>query len=111
LVLATQRTRWPTFNALDCAPVICGSNRAVNPDGIRGASRLLVALQAGQGAPGARQPQAPSPSQGRSGWRSHTQPLYLQKSHLMCIATGWRGREKEPLIYLSGPHFQFKIFS
>jgi hypothetical protein len=50
----------------------------VNPDGIRGASPSLAVLQAGQGAPGAPQRQALSPSQDRSRWRSH----------FMCIATG-----------------------
>jgi hypothetical protein len=69
------------------------SNSAVNPDGIRGATPSLTPLQAGHGAPDAPQPQAPSPSQGRSEWRSHTRPLSLQKSHFMCVATGRLGRE------------------
>jgi hypothetical protein len=40
-----------------------------------GASLSLAVLPAGQGAPGAQQPQAWSPSQVRSGWLSQTQPL------------------------------------
>jgi hypothetical protein len=73
---------------------------------------VVAELQAGQGAPGAPQPQALSPSRGRSRWRLRTHPLSLQKSHFMCFATGRLGEspEKEPLMYLSGPHSQFENF-
>jgi hypothetical protein len=39
-------------------------------------------------------PQAPSPSQDRSRWRSHTQPLTWQKRHFTCIAA--RKRRRKP---------------
>jgi hypothetical protein len=48
------------------------STSVLKPPGIRGASRSLVALQAGQGAPGAPQGHACGPSHGLSVWRSQT---------------------------------------
>jgi hypothetical protein len=59
------------------------STAVLKPSGIRGASRSLVALQAGHGAPEAPQPQAPSPSHGRSAWRSHIHALSWQSVQLI----------------------------
>jgi hypothetical protein len=54
-------------------------NTAWKPVGMRGASASLPRLQSGHGAPGAPQPQAARPSQGRCGWRSHIHALSWQR--------------------------------
>ncbi|MGY2936877.1 hypothetical protein ACVWZ6_006479 [Bradyrhizobium sp. GM6.1] len=55
-----------------------------NPAGGRGGSASVGALHLGQGSPAAPQPHAFGPSQGRSGWASHTQPVSSQAAQLMC---------------------------
>jgi hypothetical protein len=59
------------------------STSVLKPPGIRGALPSLVALQTGQGAPGAPQGHACGPSHGFSVWRSQTQPQSSQTVHFI----------------------------
>jgi hypothetical protein len=66
------------------------SNSIRIPAGGRGGLSRSLGLQRTQGIPTAPQPQAWLPSQGRSGWRSQTQPQSLQRAHLIVMRTAPR---------------------
>jgi len=58
----------------------------LKPSGSRGTSSSLLILQLRQGMPAPPHGQACSPSQGLSGWFSHTHPQPSQSKHFMVAA-------------------------
>jgi len=58
----------------------------LKPSGSRGTSSSPLILQLRQGMPALPQGQACSPSQGLSGWFSHTHPQPSQSKHFMVAA-------------------------
>ena len=75
------------------------SNSVRKPSSSRGVSSFTGKLHCGQGAPAAPQVQACSPSHGRAGWFSHTQPQSSHREHFMACRAYPDFRHESPVMF------------